>query len=287
MRFDVLTLFPEMFRGPLDASILGRARQAGLIDIVIHDIRDYAEDRHRTADDYPYGGGAGMVLKPGPVFRLVDSLCPGWEKAPRGTGSKIPGLWLVYLTPQGRPLDQATARRLAGVDRLVLLAGHYEGTDERIREALVDEELSIGDYVLTGGEIPAMVVIDAVARLIPGVLGQEVSPLEESFTEGLLEYPHYTRPADFRGLRVPEVLLSGNHERVRRWRRKESIRRTLERRPELLLQARLTREDHQLLRELLEESGAGSVSAEAQAGPAAPDGDEEGRKAGSGPDQAC
>ncbi len=273
MRFDVLTLFPDMFPGVLEASILGRASQAGLIEVVVHDIRDYTTDRHRTADDTPYGGGAGMVLKPEPIFRLVDDLFPGWQEAagafgdagaePAANGdrgkdaggrrrSKLPGAWFIHLTPQGRPLDQPAVRRLAGEERLCLLAGHYEGIDERVAEALVDEEISIGDYVLTGGELPALVVIDAVARLLPGVLGQEASPLEESFAEGLLEYPHYTRPAEIRGRSVPEVLLSGDHEKVRRWRRVESLRRTLERRPELLLGADLSREDHEILRELLE-----------------------------------
>jgi tRNA (guanine37-N1)-methyltransferase len=266
MRIDVLTLFPEMFPGPLGSSILGRAQQEGLIEIHVHDLRDWTEDRHRTADDYPYGGGAGMVLKAEPFFRAFDELFPGWDAPRTGgphrpeasggrAGPKVPGAHVVYLTPQGRPLDQKTVRKLAACERLVLLCGHYEGTDERVREALVDEELSIGDYVLTGGELPAMVVIDAVARLVPGVLGRAASALEESFVEGLLEHPHYTRPAEVRGRTVPEVLLSGNHEMVRKWRRRESLRRTLERRPELLLGARLTREDLEILRELVEASG--------------------------------
>lgn len=289
MRFDILTLFPEMFEGPLNSSILGRARQSGLIEVVIHNIRDYTSDRHRTADDYPYGGGAGMVLKPEPIFRAMDALFPGWGRAggsgadaeggPEAEGvtgalpsGKVPGAWFVYLTAQGRPLDQATARRLAGHDRLVVLCGHYEGTDERVREALADEELSIGDYVLSGGELPAMILVDAVARLVPGVLGQEASSVEESFAGGLLEYPQYTRPAEIRGWRVPEVLVSGNHEMIRRWRRRESLRRTLERRPDLLLRADLDPEDHEFLRELAE---AKSPAAEV-----------EGRNHG-GPDQAC
>jgi len=252
VRFDVLTLFPEMFPGVLEASILGRARRAGLIEIVIHDIRDYTEDRHRTADEPPYGGGAGMVMKAGPVFRLMDQLKPGWDKKGCSGAGKVPGARFIYLTPQGRPLDQTTVTRLAQESRIILLCGHYEGVDERVIDALVDEEVSIGDYVLTGGELPALVLIDAVARLVPGVLGQEASPLEESFAGGLLEYPHYTRPVEIRGYRVPEVLLSGDHEAVRRWRRRQSLRRTLERRPELLLQAELSREDHEILRELVE-----------------------------------
>lgn len=240
MRFDVLTLFPEMFQSPLEASILGKARRNGLLEISVHDLRDFAEDRHRTADDYPYGGGAGMVLMAEPIFKAMETLVPNGGEA-----------WVVYLTPQGRPLDQATVRRLAERRRLVLLCGHYEGTDERVRQALVDEEISIGDYVLTGGELPAMVLIDAVSRLVPGVLGAEASSLEESFSEGLLEYPHYTRPAVIRGLAVPEVLLSGHHELVRRWRRRESLRRTFERRPDLLLTADLNLEDNELLREII------------------------------------
>lgn len=256
MRFDVLTLFPEMFPGVLEASILGRARQAGLLEVAVHDIRNFTEDKHRTADDSPYGGGAGMVMKAGPVLGLVDHLFPGWEeRGARGLSqddTKLPGARFICLGPRGRRLDQGMACRLAAEPRIVLLCGHYEGIDERIFEALVDEEVSIGDYVLTGGEIPALVLIDAVARLVPGVLGQEASPVEESFSEGLLEYPHYTRPAELRGYRVPEVLLAGDHELVRRWRRRESLRSTLERRPELLLEADLTKEDHEFLRQLVE-----------------------------------
>jgi len=281
MRFDVLTLFPDMFQGPLQASILGRASEKGVIEVVVHDIRDFTTDRHRTADDTPYGGGAGMVLKAEPVFRAAAALFAGWpgpgsgrggagaagEDAPAGTEGaetrgggletredrvgKVPGARFIYLTPQGRPLDQPAVARLAREERLVLLCGHYEGIDERVREALVDEEISIGDYVLTGGELPAMVLIDAVARLVPGVLGQEASPLEDSFADGLLEHPHYTRPAEISGMTVPEVLLSGHHEMVRKWRRRESLRRTLERRPELVLTARLTPEDRQMLWELV------------------------------------
>jgi len=295
MRFDILTLFPEMFEGPLRASILGRARENGLVEVVVHDIRDYATDRHRTADDTPYGGGAGMVLKAEPIFRAAARLFPGWvppggagdageeSHAPSGVpdselpgepeggreGScrcgKVPGARVVYLTPQGRPLDQSVVGRLARERRVVLLCGHYEGVDERVRLALVDEEISIGDYVLTGGELPAMVVIDAVARLVPGVLGRETSPLEDSFAEGLLEHPHYTRPADIGGMRVPEVLLSGHHEMVRKWRRREALRRTLERRPELLLTARLTPEDRQMLWELAAERPCGRSAPEAGA----------------------
>lgn len=247
MRFDVLTLFPDLFRGPLETSILGKARASGLLEVVVHDLRQFTEDRHRTADDYPYGGGAGMVLMAEPIFRAFETVLP--ERS---------GARCVYLTPQGRPLDQATVRRLAGYPRIVMLCGHYEGTDERVRQALFDEEISIGDYVLTGGELPALVLIDAVSRLVPGVLGAEASSLEESFSEGLLEYPHYTRPAVLRGLAVPEVLLSGHHEMVRRWRRRESLRRTLERRPDLLLTADLTVEDNELLREIVAASSRGT-----------------------------
>ena len=221
MRIDILTLFPGMFRGPFDESIVRRAIESGLLQIDVHNIRDFAEGRHKVVDDYPYGGGAGMVMKPEPIFAAVESL--------RRANSR-----LVLMSAQGRTFDQAAAERLSHVDHLVLLCGHYEGVDERVIDHLVDEELSIGDYVLTGGELAAMVVCDAVVRLIPGVLGAEESAQEESFADGLLEYPQYTRPPDFRGWEVPEVLLSGNHAVIAAWRRAQSLLRTLRRRPELL-----------------------------------------------------
>jgi tRNA (guanine37-N1)-methyltransferase len=223
MRFDILTLFPAMFSGPLTESIIKRAQQAGLISIQLHDIRTYAGDRHRTADDAPYGGGAGMVMKADPLaacIRHVQSLA---DPAPE----------VILLSPDGRPFSQALAEELAGLSRLLLVCGHYEGVDERIRETLISREISIGDYVLTGGELAAMVLIDAVARLVPGVLDAE-SISEESHSDGLLEYPHYTRPAVWEGYAVPPVLLSGHHGEVAKWRRRERLRRTLERRPDLL-----------------------------------------------------
>ncbi len=226
LRVDVLTLFPRMFDSPFAESIVARARQAGLLELDLHDIRAHATDKHHVADDAPYGGGAGMVLKPEPLTRAI--------RATRGTDGRV-----VLLSPQGRLFDQAAARRLAAERHLVLVCGHYEGVDERVVESDVDEELSIGDYVLTGGELAAMVVIDAVTRLVPNVIDAE-SLAHESHTEGLLEGPQYTRPPEFEGRRVPPVLISGDHGAIAKWRRAESIRRTAERRPELLEKARLT-----------------------------------------------
>lgn len=233
--------------GALDESIVGRARERGLLTLRVWDIRDFTTDRHRTVDDTPYGGGAGMVMKPEPIHRALEHV-----KASSGT----PADRVILMSPQGRPFVQQVAKELAQADRLILICGHYEGVDERVRTRLVTDEISIGDYVLTGGELPAMVLIDAVARLIPGVLGSEESANEESFGDGLLEYPHYTRPREYLGESVPEVLLSGNHEAIRRWRRKESLRRTRARRPDLLAAARLSDEDLKFLREIEEEEGA-------------------------------
>jgi tRNA (guanine37-N1)-methyltransferase len=221
LRIDILTLFPDMFRGPFDESIVGRAVGRGLLEIGIRNIRDFAEGRHQVVDDYPYGGGAGMVMKPDPIFAALESVRREYSR-------------VVLMSAQGRVFRQSIAEGLSRVDHLVLLCGHYEGVDERVIEHLVDDELSIGDYVLTGGELPAMVVCDAVVRLIPGVLGAEESTGEESFSNGLLEYSHYTRPPEFRGWQVPEVLLSGNHAVIAQWRRTQSLLRTLRRRPELL-----------------------------------------------------
>jgi tRNA (guanine37-N1)-methyltransferase len=243
VRIDILTLFPEVFRGPFEASIIGRATQAGLVQVFTHNIRDYAEGRHKVVDDYPYGGGAGMVMKPEPIFRAVESVV---AQAPqRGR--------VVLLTPQGRLLSQSVAEELAGEERLLLVCGHYEGVDERVREHLVDDELSIGDYVLSGGEFPALVVVDAVVRRLPGVLGSEASLEEESHAGGLLEYPQYTRPAEFRGWPVPEVLLSGHHAEVARWRRQQSLVRTARRRPDLLGRAELADKERRWLEERLAE----------------------------------
>ncbi|HHL39872.1 MAG TPA: tRNA (guanosine(37)-N1)-methyltransferase TrmD [Deltaproteobacteria bacterium] len=229
MRFDILTLFPAYFDSPLKQSVLGRAAQRGLIEVRTHDIRDFARDRHRTTDDSPYGGGAGMVMKVEPVVAAIESLVGPREPGVRGASA---GERVVMLTPQGEPFDQAMASRLAALERVVLLCGRYEGFDERIR-AFVDMELSVGDYVLSGGEPAALVVVDAVARLVEGVLGNSASALTDSFSSGLLEHPHYTRPDEFRGLTVPAVLLSGDHGAIERWRRAESRRRTLQRRPDL------------------------------------------------------
>lgn len=220
MKIDVLTLFPGMFAGPLDESIVKRARTAGLLELGIRNLRDWTHDRHKTVDDRPFGGGPGMLLKPEPIFEAVEQLA--------GEQTKV-----VLLCPQGRRFNQAIARELSEVQHLLLVCGSYEGFDERIREALADDELSIGDFVLTNGALPAMVVIDAVTRLLPGVLGDDESSSDESFSQGLLEYPHYTRPAEFRGMKVPDVLLSGNHAEIERWRKEQARVRTVTRRPDL------------------------------------------------------
>jgi tRNA (guanine37-N1)-methyltransferase len=221
MKIDVLTLFPAMFAGPLDESIIKRARESGRLDLTTHNLRDYAHDRHRTVDDRPFGGGPGMLLKPEPLFEAVEGLAREHTR-------------VIFLSPAGRKFSQAIARELAGFEHLLLVSGHYEGFDERVREQLADDELSIGDYVLTNGALPAMVIVDAVTRLLPGVLGDDESAQEESFNHGLLEYPQYTRPAEFRGLKVPDVLLSGNHAEIARWRAEQARLRTQERRPDLL-----------------------------------------------------
>jgi tRNA (guanine37-N1)-methyltransferase len=236
MRFDVLTLFPEMFASPLESSIMKRAVDAGLIEIRLHNIRDYAEDRHQVVDDYPYGGGPGMVMKPEPIFKAVEAV-KGMAPAPA---------YVVLMTPQGRLLDQQIAAELSERPRLLLICGHYEGIDERVREHLADDEISIGDYVLSGGELPAMVLMDAVARRVPGVLGSHASLAEESHSQGLLEYPQYTRPPVFRDWAVPEVLLSGHHGEIGKWRRRQSIIRTAKRRPDLLERAALSPEERRL-----------------------------------------
>jgi tRNA (guanine37-N1)-methyltransferase len=228
VRIDIFSLFPQMFTGPFDGSIIKRAVTQGIVNINIHNIRDYTHDRHHTTDDYAYGGGAGMVMKPGPVFEAVETV---QEQAAEMSGKKPA---VILLTPQGKLFRQTVANELAQCDWLMFICGHYEGVDERIREHLATMEISIGDYVLTGGELAAMVVTDAVVRLIPGALGSGESLLYESHTGGLLEYPQYTRPEDFRGWRVPEVLLSGNHAEIAKWRREQSLKRTAERRPDLL-----------------------------------------------------
>jgi tRNA (guanine37-N1)-methyltransferase len=221
MKIDVLTLFPAMFAGPLDESIIKRARTKGLLDLKVHDLRDWTHDRHRTVDDRPFGGGPGMLMKPEPIFEAVESLCRD--------GTKV-----ILLSPAGRKFDQRIARELAEQKDLLLVIGHYEGFDERLRQSLADDELSIGDYVLTNGALPAMVIIDAVTRLLPGVLGDDESSRDESFSHGLLEYPQYTRPAEYRGMKVPDVLISGNHAEIEKWRREQAKLRTKQRRPDLL-----------------------------------------------------
>lgn len=241
MHFDILTLFPQMFAGPMSTSILGRAQEKDLISVDVWNIRDYALDKHKIVDDTPYGGGAGMVLKADVLVRAIEAV-QGNSQAP-----------LVYLSPQGEVFNQAKAAELAKLPRLILLSGHYEEIDERVRENWVDFELSIGDYVLTGGELPAMVVVDAISRLLPGVLGAEDSFLTDSFQDGILDHPHYTRPAQFRGFKVPEVLLSGHHEYIRRFRLREALRRTFLRRPDLLEKKELSAEEKSILAELIHE----------------------------------
>ncbi len=243
MRIDIITILPKMFGSVLDASIIGRARSTGALEVLVHDLRSWTSDRHRTTDDYPFGGGPGMVMKPEPVFRALDEIA--------GLSSIAPTVLIV--SPQGSPLTQALVRELAGCERLVIVCGRYEGFDDRILTR-ADIEVSIGDYVLTGGELPAMVITDAVARLLPGVLGHVDSATDESFSAGLLEYPQYTRPASHDGMDVPDVLLSGDHARIASWRRQESIRRTAERRPDLLGSADLNDDERARARRITEEA---------------------------------
>jgi tRNA (guanine37-N1)-methyltransferase len=270
VQIDIITIFPDFFRGPLDFGIIRRAREAGLVEIELRDLRAFTRDRHRTVDDRPFGGGAGMVLKPEPVFESIEALklAPREERAAAGES-------VVLLSAQGKRFDQSLASELALQDRLVLICGRYEGVDERVGTHLADHEISIGDYVLSGGELGAAVIVDAVTRLIPGALGNEASARQESFVAGgelggdlagdgarptradstcgsggLLDYPHYTRPADFRGIKVPEVLMSGDHEEIRRWRRRSALKKTLRNRPDLLDQAKLSVEDKELLAEI-------------------------------------
>ena len=252
MRFDILTLFPGMFAGPLTESILKRAVLAGTISIGLHDIREHATDKHRTADDAPYGGGAGMVMKPAPLAAAIRAVVKNQELNTENQSLDAPVLGssqVILMSPDGERFSQALAHELAGYDRLVLVCGHYEGVDERVREALIDREISIGDYVLTGGELAAMVVVDAVARLVPGVIDAE-SIGEESHSGGLLEYPHYTRPAVWEGREVPVVLRNGHHGQVAEWRRQQQLRRTLARRPDMLAQAQLSKADLAFLQTL-------------------------------------
>ncbi|ADL07831.1 tRNA (guanosine(37)-N1)-methyltransferase TrmD [Thermosediminibacter oceani] len=238
--FHILTLFPEFFAGPLDVSILKRAREKGLIKIELLNIRDFSRDKHKKVDDYPYGGGAGMVMKPEPIFEAVDFAVGSVEARKRR---------IILLSPQGRIFNQEMARELSCEEHIILICGHYEGIDERVKTIITDE-VSLGDFVLTGGEIPALAIVDATSRLVPGVLGSYESVSEESFSNGLLEYPHYTRPEVYRGLRVPEVLLSGNHKEIELFRRREALRRTMEKRPDLFKKLKLTELDKKLLEEM-------------------------------------
>jgi tRNA (guanine37-N1)-methyltransferase len=247
MRIDVLTIFPRLVQGFLAEGIVSRATTAGLADIRVHDLRDFTDDRHRSVDDAPFGGGPGMVMKAEPFLRAAEAAWPDG----RGEGDAV-----VLLSPRGRRFDQETARRYAGLRRLMLLCGRYEGIDERVRETLATEEVSLGDFVLTGGEVAALAVTEATVRLLPGALGHEDSADEDSFADGLLDWPHYTRPAVVRGLGVPEVLVSGDHAAIRRWRRKQALRATRERRADLLVGARLSAEDERLLREIEDEEKA-------------------------------
>jgi tRNA (guanine37-N1)-methyltransferase len=271
-RIDILTIFPDFFRGPLDYGIVRRARETGLVDISIHDLRAFTKDKHRSVDDRPFGGGEGMVLKPEPIFECLESFGNvGSREVRLSRGAKQS---VILLSAQGRRFDQALAAELSSLDRIVLICGRYEGVDERISEHLADREISIGDYVLSGGELGAAVIVDAVTRLIPGAVGNSASTRQESFTEargeslaepaelagdgpsstcvsgGLLDYPHYTRPADFRGMTVPEVLLNGNHDQIRSWRRRTALAKTLRNRPDLLERVALTEEDEELLAEI-------------------------------------
>jgi tRNA (guanine37-N1)-methyltransferase len=265
MKIDLITIFPEFFRGPLDFGIIRRAREAGLAEIQVHDLRAFAHDRHRTVDDRPFGGGEGMVLKPEPLFECIEAM----QVAPRE--ARGPRESVVLLSAQGRRFDQRMAHALSAIDRIVLICGRYEGVDERVAEHLADREVSVGDYVLSGGEIAAAVIVDAVTRLIPGAVGNEASTRQESFSlggsskekpangsgpdstcgsGGLLDYPHYTRPAEFRGMQVPEVLASGNHDEIRRWRRQKALEKTARNRPDLIAQVELNAEDRKLLAQI-------------------------------------
>jgi tRNA (guanine37-N1)-methyltransferase len=239
MKVDVITIFPKMVEAGLAEGVVGRARTAGLLDIVVHNLRDFTTDRHHVVDDVPFGGGPGMVMKPEPFFAALQSI-----RASRGAPDVV-----ALLTPAGEPFTQAGAKWLSTAGHIVLLCGRYEGIDERVREALVTEEISIGDYVLSGGEVPALAVIDAVARLVPGVVGDDQSVVADSFTRGLLDYPHYTRPAEYEGRQVPEVLLSGNHAAIRRWRRETALQRTVERRPDLVATADLDADEREWLKQ--------------------------------------
>lgn len=253
MQFDVFTLLPEVFPPYLETSILKRASARGLIHVNIHNIRDYAQDKHHTTDDTPYGGGGGMVMKPEPIFDAVESVLG--IKPPLSTGQPDSSIPIILLTPQGRVFNQKIAKELSQHPRIVLICGRYEGIDERIRQHLVTDEISIGDYVLTGGELPALLVIDAVSRLLPDVLGDPTGAEDDSHAMGLLEYPHYTRPPEYRGWKTPEILLSGDHAKIDKWRREQALERTLKKRPDMLEKADLSESDKKYLEKLNQERG--------------------------------
>jgi tRNA (guanine37-N1)-methyltransferase len=252
MKIDIVTIFPRMVEAALAEGVVGRARERGLLDIAVHNLRDFTTDRHHVVDDVAFGGGPGMVMKPEPLFAAVEAI-----RQRRGPAGDV-----LLTSPAGRPFRQPDAQRLAAAGRFIVLCGRYEGVDDRVREHLATEEVSIGDYVLSGGELPALVIIDAVSRLVPGVVGDEQSVEDDSFTRGLLDHPHFTRPAEFRGQRVPDVLVSGHHAEIRRWRRRQALKRTLAQRPELLAAATLDADEREILRELneprerLEEEGS-------------------------------
>jgi len=246
MQFEVFTLLPEVFPSYLETSIIKRARERGLINVRVHNIRDYTHDKHHMTDDTPYGGGGGMVMKPEPVFEAVETVLESnTEQTPLESDSKIP---IILLTPQGRVFNQSMAQELSQYARIALLCGRYEGVDERIREHLVTDEISIGDYVLTGGELPALILIDAIARLLPDVLGDPTGAQDDSHAMGLLEYPHYTRPPEFRGWKAPDILLSGDHAKIEKWRREQALLRTLKKRPDMLEKTELSKEDQKFLK---------------------------------------
>jgi tRNA (guanine37-N1)-methyltransferase len=262
MQFDVFTLLPEVFPAYLESSIMQRARERGLMDVRVHNIRDYTHDKHHVTDDTPYGGGGGMVMKPEPVFEAIESVFGRFDETrfdpSTGSGRRFAqrGVPIILLTPQGRVFNQAIAKELSQYSHLALLCGRYEGIDERIREHLVTDEISIGDYVLTGGELPALILIDALARLIPDVLGDPTGAQDDSHASGLLEYPHYTRPPEFRGWKVPDILLSGDHGKIDKWRREQSLLRTLKKRPDMLGKVELTKKDLEFLDGLKKEDNA-------------------------------
>ncbi len=266
MEFHILTIFPRMLEGPFDDSIIRRARDKGIVTIRVHDIRDYARDRHRVVDDYPYGGGPGMVMKPEPIFEAVDDVRAQVRRGHEGRGVEddADDTPIILLSPRGRPFNHQVARDLSLHPSLILICGHYEGVDERVRQHLATDEISLGDYVLTGGELAAMVVVDAVVRFLPGALGSQESLDQESHAGGLLEHPQYTRPLEYRGWRVPEVLLSGHHQEIARWRRRQTLLHTLERRPDLLEKAPLTEEERRLIEDSRRGEGSPSEQADSE-----------------------